>query len=134
MVKFSDQKCSVCRCTFVMQPRQYQSIVAQLAEHTKCAKKGKRKWRERDRERERTKKCRNKSQKKTNKKNSSMRIHFPIVIPAPWPFVSVKFWQCLIVKNNILSSNLFLISCLCWIPTLPRFWLHFSKPRPFKDI
>ena len=50
MVKFSNQKSSVHRCTFVMQPRQHQSRAAQMAQHTKCARKGKRKRREREKE------------------------------------------------------------------------------------
>ena len=36
MIKLSYQKCSVYRCTFVMQ---HQSNVAQMVQHTKCARK-----------------------------------------------------------------------------------------------
>ena len=49
MVKFSNQRSSVYRCTFVMQSRQYQSSAAQMAQHTKFARKGKGKGRERER-------------------------------------------------------------------------------------
>ena len=124
MVKFSDQKCLVYHCTFVMQPCQHQTSIAQMAQHTKCARKGKRKGRER--EKKRRKKFGIKSQKRKKKKKKhlhGMHIHFPTMTPLPWPFMSVKIWQCLIVKNNIsilFSSKLCLIiiSCvfLCWIP------------------
>ena len=50
MVKFSrKKKCTVYRCTLVMQLLQDQTSAAQMAQHMKCARKGKRKGRERER-------------------------------------------------------------------------------------
>ena len=43
MVKFSNQKCSVYRYTFVMQPRQHQSSATLMSRRTKCAEKAKEK-------------------------------------------------------------------------------------------
>ena len=88
MVKFWDQKCSVYRCTFVMQPRQHQSSAAEMSQHTKCTRKNKRKGRERERKEEKmldqiAKKPRNKTKQykkkekkeQTNKKKTHLPAH-----------------------------------------------------------
>ena len=87
--QFSDQKCSVYLCTFVMQPHQYQSSAAQMAQHTKCARKGKIKEREREREKGGKDAGSNRKNKTKQKKKK---------------------------KKNKKKSKLCLISCLCWIP------------------
>ena len=101
-----------------------------------------RKKRRKKREGKRERKEKNfgiKSQKKKEKKNLhahtfSHRYHCAI-----WPFMSVKFWQCLIVKNNISSflfkhtifDQLFAFQRQISNPTpiLATFFL--KNPRPF---
>ena len=120
-----------------MQCHQHQSSAAQMAQHTKCARKAKRKGRER--KRERRKKCRIKSQKK-NQKTFPCAYLFP-----PWPlrhdlswvqhFGSAWLWRTTYLFS--FSSKLCLISCLCWIPEViiqpyPHFGSIFQNPWPFK--
>ena len=136
MVKFSEQKCSVYLCTFFMQPHHHQSNMAQMAQHTKCTKKAKEKG-----GREREKGGKNAGSNRKIKKKP-MRVNFPTMTPLPWPFVSVKFWQCLTVKSNILllfSRKLFFYQLLMLdprskYPTLPPFCLHFSEPMAVLKI
>ena len=116
MVKFSNQICLVYRCTFVMQSRQHQSSAAQMAQHTICTRKGKRKGREREKERrenagsnrkktKQKKKKKNNKKKKKKKKNKKKTLHahtFSHRDPCAMTFRECKRKrQCLIVKNNI---------------------------------
>ena len=109
MVKFSNQKYSVYHCSFATQSRQHQSSAAQMAEYTKCARKGKRKKGGKEREKGGNNAGSNRKKKKKKKDHAHSFSHRD---PCAMTFRECKkIWQCLIVKNNIST-----FSCLCCIP------------------
>ena len=82
----------------------------------------KRRQKKREGKRERNEdKMRDQIAKKQQQKHLHVHTisHHDPLRPAPWPFMSVKIWQCLIVRITYLlsfPSKLCLISFLCWIP------------------
>ena len=133
-----------------MQPRQHQSSAAQMAQHTNCARKGKRKKRK-EREREEKKweiKSQKKTKKKQKKKKKKKHLHthtfFSHSDPCAMTFASkilavLHFCSASLSRITYLllfSSKLRLTSSLYWIPEVniqlyPHFGCIFQNPRPF---
>ena len=134
MVKYSDQKYSVYRCTFVMQPRQHQSSEAQKPSIRNAQEKAKRKG---GKERHKGAKMRDQiAKKKTNKKTSPCAYILP-----PWPlrhdlswvynFDSAWLWRTtylLSFLNKLFFYQLLMLDSRGKYPA--HFGCIFQNPRP----